>query len=127
MRESRWHGSPTPLLEAQALIFRHRTRSAPVLQDCSLHIRAGDRLLLEGPSGGGKSTLVSLLTGLRQPESGLLLCGGLDQHTLGAAGWRQRVVAAPQFHDNHIFAATLAFNLLLGRRWPPQPEDVVAA
>ena len=39
---------------------------------------AGDRLLLEGPSGGGKSTLASLLTGLRQPESGLLLLGGLD-------------------------------------------------
>jgi len=119
-------GAP-PLLEAQALIFRHRTRSAPVLQACSLQIRVGDRLLLEGTAGGGKSTLASLLTGLRQPESGLLLFGGLDQHTLGAAGWRQRVVAAPQFHDNHVFAGTLAFNLLLGHRWPPHPEDLVAA
>jgi ATP-binding cassette subfamily B protein len=119
--------SDPPLLEAYGLVFRHRTRSAPVLQECSLQIRRGDRLLLEGPSGGGKSTLASLLSGLRQPEAGLLLLGGLDLPTLGSAGWRRRVVAAPQFHDNHIFAAPLAFNLLMGRRWPPQPEGLVAA
>ena len=37
--------------------------------------------------------------GLQQPESGLLLLEGLNLPTLGAAGWRQRVVAVPQFHD----------------------------
>jgi ATP-binding cassette, subfamily B, bacterial len=116
-----------PLLEAHALVFRHRVRGAPVLQECSLQMCMGDRLLLEGPSGGGKSTLASLLTGLRQPESGLLLLGGLDLPTLGTVGWRRRVVAAPQFHDNYIFAGTLAFNLLMGRRWPPHPADLQAA
>ena len=116
-----------PLLQAHDLVFRHRARSAPVLQGCSLHIQAGERLLVEGPSGGGKSTLVSLLTGLRQPESGLLLLQGLDLQTRGAAGWRRWVVAAPQFHDNHVLTATFAFNLLMGRRWPPHPDDLVAA
>src|SRR5262249_24566493 len=53
----------------------------------------GDRLLLEGPSGGGKSTLAALLLGLRQPESGLVLLGGLDRQTLGATGWRQQAEA----------------------------------
>jgi ATP-binding cassette subfamily B protein len=120
-------GRGAPLLEAHGLVFRHRGRGAPVLQECSLQMRTGERLLLEGPSGGGKSTLASLLTGLRQPESGLLLLGGLDLPTLGTAGWRRRVVAAPQFHDNYIFTGTLAFNLLMGRRWPPQPADLQAA
>jgi ATP-binding cassette subfamily B protein len=120
-------GRDAPLLEAHALVFRHGGRGAPVLQECSLQMRMGERFLLEGPSGGGKSTLASLLTGLRQPESGLLLLGSLDLPTLGAAGWRQRVVAAPQFHDNYIFAGTLAFNLLMGRRWPPHPADLQAA
>ena len=119
-------GAPT-VLEAHELVFRYRDRGAPVLQGCNLRIRAGDRLLLEGPSGGGKSTLASLLSGLRVPESGLLLLRGLDRQTLGAEGWRRRVVAAPQFHENHVLTETFAFNLLMGRRWPPQSEDVEAA
>ncbi|HQY65281.1 MAG TPA: ATP-binding cassette domain-containing protein, partial [Polyangiaceae bacterium] len=80
--------------------------------------------LLQGPSGGGKSTLGALLTGLRAPETGLLLLGGLDRHTLGGHGWRQRVVAAPQFHENHVLSATFAFNLLMGRAWPARQEDL---
>ena len=30
----------------------------------------------------------------------------------------------PQFHENHIFTGALAFNLLMGRSWPPEPEDL---
>src|SRR5262249_54002222 len=123
---ARSDGAPT-VLEAHELVFRYRDRGAPVLQGCNLQIRDGDRLLLEGPSGGGKSTLASLLSGLRVPESGLLLLRGLDRQTLGAEGWRRRVVAAPQFHENHVLTETFAFNLLMGRRWPPQPKDVEAA
>ena len=115
------------LIEAHDLVFRYREYGAAVLQDCCLCIRAGDRLILAGPSGGGKSTFVSLLTGLRLPESGLLLSRGLDLSTLGADGWRQRVVAAPQFHENHVLTGTFAFNLLLGRSWPPQHVDVQEA
>jgi ABC-type transport system involved in cytochrome bd biosynthesis fused ATPase/permease subunit len=37
------------------------------------------------------------------------------------------VVAAPQFHENHVLTETFAFNLLMGRRWPPQPADVEEA
>ena len=115
------------LLEAHRLAFRYRPEGEPVLQNCHLRMQVGDRLLLEGPSGGGKSTLATLLTGLRQPESGLLLLQGLDRQTLGHAGWRQRIVAAPQFHENHVLTGAFAFNLLMGRRWPPRPEDVAAA
>jgi ATP-binding cassette subfamily B protein len=115
------------LLDAQDLRFRYRERGEPVLRGCSLRVRAGDRILLQGPSGGGKSTLSSLLTGLRSPESGLLLLAGLDRHTLGADAWRRRVVAAPQFHENHVFSATFAFNLLMGRGWPPSPNDLADA
>jgi ATP-binding cassette subfamily B protein len=113
-----------PLVEVSDVTFRHRDRGEPVLHGCSLGIRAGERVLLEGPSGGGKSTLGTLLAGLRSPESGLLLLGGLDRHTLGLDGWRQRATAAPQFHENHVFVGTLSFNLLFGRAWPPREEDL---
>lgn len=112
------------VMEAHDLVFRYQDRGEPVLKGCSLKIRRGDRILLEGPSGGGKSTLGSLLVGLRVPQSGLLLLNGLDRQTLGDEGWRQRVVSAPQFHENHVLAETFAFNLLMGRRWPPYEEDM---
>lgn len=115
------------LLEAHGLTFRYAPGQAAVLREARLTVHAHDRLLLEGPSGGGKSTLASLLTGLRHPEAGLLLFRGLDQQTLGLDGWRRRIVAAPQFHENLVFTGTLAFNLLMGRRWPPSPDDLAEA
>lgn len=116
--------SDEPLLLVKRLLFRYPHRTRPVIREGSLRIKWGERVLLEGPSGSGKSTLVSLLTGLREPESGLILLWGLDPHTMGSAAWRQRLVAAHQFHDNHIFTATLAFNLLMGRGWPPSAADL---
>jgi ATP-binding cassette subfamily B protein len=112
------------LLEARGLTFTYAGRADPVLRDATLTVRMGERLLLEGASGGGKSTLASLLAGLRSPSSGLLLAGGFDRHTLGRDGWRRRVAAAPQFHENHVLLGPLAFNLLMGRRWPPRREDL---
>jgi ATP-binding cassette subfamily B protein len=111
------------VIEAHDVIFRYRERARAVLRSCTFQVRAGDRVLLEGSSGGGKSTLAALLTGLLEPESGLMLAGGLDRQTIGAAGWRRRVVSAPQFHENHVMTATFAFNLLMGRSWPPTEQD----
>ncbi len=115
------------VMEADRLTFRYRKEGNPAIQACSLVIRRGERILLEGPSGGGKTTFASLLSGMRQPESGLLLVNGLDRHTLGSERWRQRIAAVPQFHENHILTETLAFNLLMGRRWPPAQLDMEQA
>ena len=52
---------------------------------------------------------------------------GVDLHTFGETEWRRRAAAAPQFHDNHVFADTLAFNLLMGRQWPPTMADMQEA
>ncbi len=115
------------LIAARDLGFRYPGRAESVLADCSFDIRRGDRILLEGPSGGGKSTLGALLCGLRAPTSGSLRYDGVERGALGAQSWRARVGAAPQFHENHVFSASLLFNLLLGRAWPPRREDVLEA
>jgi ATP-binding cassette subfamily B protein len=112
-----------PVMEADGLVFRYPGRAEPALAGAALRIQAGERVLLQGPSGGGKSTLASVLVGLRAPSSGLLLAGGLDRQTLGAAAWRRRAVSAPQFHENHVLTASLAFNLLMSRQWPAEATD----
>ena len=114
------------LVQASGLRFRYRSAGEPVLRGLDLNIRRGDRILLEGASGGGKSTLAALLVGLRQPESGLLLLNGLDRHTLGE-NWHRLATEAPQFHENHILYGTLGFNLLMGRAWPASEADLAEA
>jgi ATP-binding cassette subfamily B protein len=115
------------LLTARRLRFTHATRPAPVLDGCDLDVARGERLLLEGTSGSGKSTLVSLLAGLRQSQDGTLLLAGRSPHDVGGRAWRRRVMAAPQFHENHILLGSLAFNVLLARRWPPRLGDLADA
>jgi ATP-binding cassette, subfamily B, bacterial len=106
-------------LQVRGVGYRHEGRERAVLRDCDLVLRAGDRILLEGPSGGGKSTFGALVGGLRDPSDGVILLDGLDRHSLGAHGWRERVVLSPQFHENHVLGHSFAFNALLGSEWPP--------
>ncbi len=121
------NGDKQPLLIARDLEFRYRPEGRPVIQDVSLEIHPGERLLLEGPSGGGKSTLAALLSGLRKPGSGSLLLWGFDRQIIGSQEWRRRVAMAPQFQENYVFTETFGFNLLMGRRWPPTPQDLQEA
>ena len=115
------------VMRVEEIRFRYRDRGEPVLRDTSFRISKGDWVLLEGGSGDGKSTLASLMAGSREPESGLLLAAGLDYRTLGARQWRRHVARAPQYHENHIFNETLAFNLLLGRHWPASADELAEA
>jgi ATP-binding cassette subfamily B protein len=114
-------------VHARDIAFRYRSDAEPILRGCSLDIPSGARMLLEGASGSGKTTFASILAGLTSPGSGLVLAGGLDRQTLGAASWRSRVIMAPQPHDNYIFSESLAFNALMGRGWPARPSDLVEA
>jgi len=118
-------GGAARLVEARELEVRVPAGSRPVI-GASLEILAGERVLLDGASGAGKSTLAAVLAAHRRPDSGLLL-RGLDLAMLGADGWRRGVVAVPQLHENHLFGDTLAFNLRLGRRWPPASGDLAEA
>ena len=113
-----------PVLSARGLSLGYAGRSGAVLDGCDVEVARGQKLVLEGRSGSGKSSLASVLGGLRAPDAGLVLADGLDRRTLGEHGWRGRVALAPQFHENHVFGGSLLFNLLMGREWPPSPDDV---
>jgi ATP-binding cassette subfamily B protein len=115
------------ILEAEGLSFRRHVDGAAAVDGCRLRIVGGDTVWLRGASGGGKSTLISLLTGLRAPQKGVLFLKGLDGATLGPETWRRHVALVPQSHENHVLTGTLAFNLLMGRAWPPTSDDLTRA
>lgn len=89
--------------------FAYRAR--PIFADANLRIAAGERVLVTGPSGGGKTTLSKLLTGELQPSNGSILINGVDRASVSEQSWRQRVVSSPQFHENYVFSNTLGFNI----------------
>jgi ABC-type Mn2+/Zn2+ transport system ATPase subunit len=72
----RRHRAGAPALEARGLGFAYP--GAPVLQDLSFAVPAGQRVAVIGPNGAGKSTLFKLVAGLLRPTAGELLIGGLD-------------------------------------------------
>jgi ATP-binding cassette subfamily B protein len=122
-------GSPTarPLLEMRDVTYRYPRRTSDAVKHSTVAIGERDRVLVQGSSGSGKSTWGSLASGFRLPESGLLFLRGFDRKTLGGREWRKRVVSAPQFHENYTLSGSLAFNLLMGREWPPDPKDLAEA
>src|SRR5206468_10305437 len=67
---------------------------------------------LVGPSGGGKSTLVSLLLRLAEPSAGHILVGEDDLAALDPAAWRRRIGYVPQRPT--LFRGTVADNIRLG-------------
>lgn len=119
--------SDTTLVQVRDVTFRYQPHADPILRGTSLTLERGARVLLEGSSGSGKTTLGAIIAGLTRPDSGVVLVDGLDRASAGAAGWRKRVVMAPQPHDNYLIGGTLAFNLLMGRQWPPERADLIEA
>lgn len=70
-------GLAGPALEFKDVHFAYPTRlDAPVLQGLSLSVARGEMVAVVGASGGGKSTLLSLLTALYTPTSGEVYFGG---------------------------------------------------
>lgn len=77
-----------------------------------LAIEPGERVALLGPVGSGKSTLVKLLAGIYQPQSGTILLDGLDLQQVAEEALREHLAYLPQ--DYRLVQGTLRENLLLG-------------
>jgi ATP-binding cassette, subfamily C, bacterial CydD len=87
-------------------------RSQPALTDLAFAIRPGEHLAIVGPSGAGKTTVLSLLLRFVAPTSGSVEIGGHDLSAVDIAKWRRHVAWVPQ--DPHLFARSLAANIRLG-------------
>jgi ATP-binding cassette subfamily B protein len=84
-----------------------------VLRDVTLHIPAGSRLALVGPTGAGKSTLAKLAARLYDPTAGHVRFGGVDLRDATLSSLRARIVVIPQ--EGFLFNGTIRDNVRLAR------------
>lgn len=106
--------SHVPVVEARGL--SKRLGSTLALSDVDLTVRPGESHALAGRNGAGKSTLVSMLTGLRQPDSGEIYFGGQPAPAASdRMAWRQHVACVYQ-HSTIIGDLTVAENLFINRQ-----------
>ncbi|XP_019619825.1 PREDICTED: ABC transporter B family member 1-like [Branchiostoma belcheri] len=84
-----------------------------VLKEVSFSVEPGKVVALVGPSGGGKSTIVSLIERFYDPNSGTIMLGGQDLSTLDPRWFRQQISMVSQ--EPTLFATTIKENIAYGR------------
>ena len=111
-----------------AIEFRHLNFSygdTPVLRDISLNIPAGSSLAIVGPTGSGKTTLVSLLSRLYEAPAGSLLIDGRPIREYPLATLRHNIGMVPQ--ETFLFSDTLRENLNFGAPEAAEQDMLKAA
>ena len=76
--------------------FRYDPDGPPILDEVSIHARAGEFIAIAGESGSGKSTLFRIALGLNQPSAGAVYYDGRDLRQLNAKQVRRKIGVVPQ-------------------------------
>ncbi len=100
-------------------------KEIPVLDDIDLSIKAGQRIGICGPTGGGKSTLVSLIPRLYDPVMGRITVDGIDITDYTLEGLRREIGFVLQ--DTMLFFGTIRDNIAYGRPEATDQEIMEAA
>ncbi len=103
----------TAAISVEDLRVQYPGRVSPALDGISLTVEAHEVLAITGPSGCGKSTLLAVLLGFVIPQNGSVRVGGVELADLDPDAWRAQVAWVPQ--RPHLFAASIADNIRLGR------------
>ena len=98
--------------------------AAPVLRDINLTIKPGQRIGVCGPTGGGKSTVLSLIPRFYDPTGGRVMIDGVDVSDYTLDGLRAQIGFVLQ--DTVLFAGKICDNIAYGRL-DATPEEIIAA
>src|SRR6266568_3103889 len=100
-------------------------RSQELLQDICFEAKAGQHVALVGPSGGGKTTLLSLILRLYEPQRGKVKIDGRDIREFTVESLRAQISVVLQ--DNVLFAASVRDNIAFGAKEASFDEIQAAA
>ena len=100
-------------------------KDAPVLKDVSFKIKAGEMVGVVGPTGTGKSTIVSLIPRFYDPDGGRVMVDGMDVKDYKLQGLRGQIAYVLQ--ETVLFRGTVAENIAYGKGGATRDEIVAAA
>jgi ATP-binding cassette, subfamily C, bacterial CydD len=109
----------------EGVSFAYSARPTTVLDAVDLELEPGETVALVGPSGGGKSTVASLILRLAQPLRGRVTAGPVDLADCAPDAWRAQLAWLPQRPT--LFRGTVADNIRLGDAAADQPRVRTAA
>lgn len=107
-------------IEFRNVNFSYRP-DVPILKNINLKVKAGQSIALVGNSGGGKSTIVSLIPRFYDIDSGNILIDGVDIRDLTLSSLRDQIAVV--FQDNFLFAGTIRENVSMGK--PDATEEEI--
>jgi subfamily B ATP-binding cassette protein MsbA len=96
-----------------------------VLRGINIHIKAGEKVAIVGPTGAGKSTLAALLLRLYDPQEGEIYLDGINLKKIKPTSLRKFIAAVPQ--DTIIFSGTVKENIAIGKLGASDEEIIEAA
>jgi len=100
-------------------------RATPVLQNLNLKVKSGESVALVGPSGAGKTTIVSLISRFYDIDKGEILIDGIDIRKVTLKSLRSQMGIIMQ--DSFIFEGTIMENIRYGRLDATEDEIIAAA
>lgn len=113
---------PINSIEFKDVCFKYNENSDLIFNHLNVKIEKGDKLLIDGINGSGKSTFIKLLTGLYQPKSGKILINNMDYNLIHKKSVRDRIGIVSQ--NIFLFKGTILENILYGQTNKTK-EDVV--
>lgn len=97
-------------IEFKKVKFRYPNTTHYILDDVSFKIMANEKVGIIGLNGSGKTTILKLIMGLYEPESGSILIDGVDIHQINPYSLRKSIAYVPQ--DIVLFNGTLQENIM---------------
>lgn len=92
--------------------FRYNNIDRPVLHNLNLHVDKGETIALVGESGAGKSTILNLVIGFNQVNSGEVLIDGHNMKDIDLRSYRKYLAVVPQ--TSILFSGTIRDNITYG-------------
>ena len=96
-------------LETNDLSYRYDSQSAPIFSALSLSVAPGESVAITGASGAGKTTLMKVLCGLFEPDSGRVLINGIDIRQIGINNYHRMIACVMQ--DDRLFSGSIRENI----------------